>query len=89
MKTITTLLATAFAAVAFSACGDQCVILANGGNKLCGDDAKAWCDSTDSLRNAMDDPALDEFTDPSIDSSLDESQSVCDEIRGTSTDTDF
>ena len=34
-------------------CGEEdCIILAVGGNKLCGDDAKAWCDSTDSLRSA-------------------------------------
>ena len=34
-------------------CGgsDDCIILANGGNKLCGDDAAAWCNSTDALRD--------------------------------------
>lgn len=28
----------------------MCIILANGGNKLCGADAAAWCDSTDEFR---------------------------------------
>jgi hypothetical protein len=46
-----------------------CVITAIGGNKLCGDDAKAWCDSTDQLR-AMD---------PTQSAS---SQAACDSIRG-------
>jgi hypothetical protein len=37
-----------------SALGDQakheCIVLALGGNKLCGQDAAAWCKSTDSIR---------------------------------------
>jgi hypothetical protein len=40
------------AAVALSGCGGSgpCIILALGGNKLCGSDAAAWCRTTDSLR---------------------------------------
>lgn len=48
--------------------GDECVVVTLGGNKLCGDDAKAWCDSTDSLRE------LDAAGSA-------ESQAVCDSIR--------
>lgn len=29
---------------------EDCIILAMGGNKLCGEDARAWCDSTTELR---------------------------------------
>jgi hypothetical protein len=34
--------------VALPGCGgsENCIILANGGNKLCGDDARVWCDTT-------------------------------------------
>src|SRR5688572_6163982 len=43
----------------------RCVITAQG-QKLCGDDASAWCDATDSLRDISRDS---------------ESQAVCDDIR--------
>lgn len=52
--------------------GEDCIILANGGNKLCGQDAKAWCDSTDALRQG--DPALGIPSDT-------RSQAVCDSLR--------
>jgi FtsH-binding integral membrane protein len=45
---------------------DRCVVTALGGNKLCGDDARAWCDSTDALRAAANDAR---------------SQQVCDDLR--------
>jgi hypothetical protein len=44
----------------------KCIVTALGGQKLCGDDAKAWCDATDSLR---------------VDSDATEAQRVCDDIR--------
>lgn len=45
---------------------EKCVITALGGNKLCGDEARAWCDSTDALRDLSGDAS---------------SQAVCDELR--------
>lgn len=45
---------------------EKCVITATG-NKLCGDDAKAWCDLTDRLRRVSGDL---------------KSQAICDDIRG-------
>lgn len=51
---------------------DKCAVLTLGGNKLCGDDARAWCDSTDSLRALVADT---------------ESQRVCDDLRGRATAT--
>jgi hypothetical protein len=49
----------------------DCIILVSG-NKLCGDDARAWCAATDDLRTP--DPTLGYKGDP-------ESQKVCDSIR--------
>lgn len=46
--------------------GEQCLVTVSG-NKLCGEDAKAWCNATDDLRTADADT---------------QSQAVCDEIRG-------
>lgn len=46
----------------------DCIILANGGNKLCGEDAKAWCQTTEKLREG--DAALGIEADT-------ESQAVC------------
>jgi hypothetical protein len=40
-------------ALGVSACGGQsgpCVVLANGGNTLCGGTAASWCRATDPLR---------------------------------------
>jgi hypothetical protein len=51
----------------------DCIILANGGRKLCGSDAAAWCDSTDGLRQLAGDQA---------------SQDACDKVRGRATVTD-
>src|SRR4051812_9525801 len=45
---------------------DKCVVTALGSN-LCGDDARAWCDSTDAIRAESQDT---------------QSQTVCDELRG-------
>ena len=36
---------------------EDCIVLAMGGNKLCGEDAAAWCSSTDSLRETASDGA--------------------------------
>jgi hypothetical protein len=47
---------------------EECIVTTIGGNTLCGDDARAWCDSTDSLR-AMD----------AVNSA--ESQAACDKVR--------
>jgi hypothetical protein len=61
--------------LALEGCGsnEDCIILANGGNKLCGDDARAWCDTTDSIRSAAD--------GLSDDPTIDDSQAACDTIR--------
>jgi hypothetical protein len=45
---------------------DKCIVLANGGRTLCGAEARAWCDSTDSLRTVTDNA---------------DSQAICDELR--------
>lgn len=45
---------------------DRCVVTALGGSKLCGGDARAWCDSTDALRAISNDA---------------KSQRVCDDLR--------
>lgn len=45
---------------------NHCLLLADGGRKLCGADAAAWCDSTDAIRNLARDTA---------------SQQVCDDLR--------
>lgn len=47
---------------------NPCIVTAIGGSTLCGDEAKAWCDTTDGLR------ALDR-------SGSSDSQATCDEIR--------
>ena len=47
----------------------DCIILTNGGNKLCGEDAKAWCEGTEEFRQG--DPVLGLEADT-------ESQAVCD-----------
>lgn len=46
------LLAAGCLAGALSGCGgsQDCIVLALGGNKLCGSDAAAWCRSTDAIR---------------------------------------
>jgi hypothetical protein len=63
-------------------CGssDDCIILANGGNKLCGDDAAAWCNSTDALRDVAG-----EISDRRLAEANANSQAACDEIRNVST----
>jgi hypothetical protein len=48
---------------------NPCIVTAVGGSTLCGDEAKAWCDSTDRFRRLA----------PSVSS---DSQATCDEIRG-------
>lgn len=86
MRKILTLIITGAAlAVALPACGSQedCIVLANGGNKLCGEEAKAWCSSTDSIRNVGQTAADDStFGDQGISDSISESQAMCDQIRG-------
>lgn len=56
-----------YAVVSSTGSNGQCIVTALGGEKLCGDDAKAWCDATDSLRAESADA---------------ESQRICDELRG-------
>jgi hypothetical protein len=51
---------------------EKCAILVSG-NKVCGADAEAWCDTTDEFRAG--DPALGIEPDT-------KSQAVCDDIRG-------
>lgn len=60
----------------FSACGgsEDCIVLANGGNKLCGSDAAAWCESTDGIRDTAN------TLDPG-NADVRESQSVCDDLN--------
>ena len=73
---------TLAAVVALSAigCGDaDCIILVNGGNKLCGDDAKAWCDSTDSLRSAAS----------GLGGNTGDSQNACDAMRSRQSGSSF
>ena len=55
---------------ASSGVGQQCIVTALGGNKLCGADARAWCDSTDEIR-AMN------STDPTVS----KTQDLCDSMR--------
>lgn len=79
--TIAVLVAAAAIAAGTAGCGavdqltgnETCIVLAMGGNKLCGADAAAWCRSTDSIRATADqlDPA---GTDPS-------SQQTCDDLE--------
>jgi hypothetical protein len=65
------------AGLGFGGCGaaddlglnGDCVVLAMGGNKLCGEEAKAWCRATDDLRAG--DPTLGIEADT-------ESQAICD-----------
>lgn len=90
MKRKLVLVAVAFVASLAAGCGgstfgaQKCVILTNGGNKLCGDDARAWCDSSDAIRSTGLDMATDaEFGDATSAASIRESQAVCDQIRGT------
>lgn len=60
----------------------DCIVLANGGNKLCGDTAKAWCTSTDDTRRASLELAQDaDLGDPQTAASIQESQSYCDALR--------
>jgi hypothetical protein len=81
MKGVRTMVGAAVIAVALGigACAEtdeaagNCIILANGGNKLCGADAATWCDTTDEFREG--DPALGLKGD-------NESQAACDQIRG-------
>lgn len=62
---------------------EQCIILANGGNKLCGADAEAWCDSTDAIRDSAGDALNDPtYGDPSAAAANADSQAMCDELRG-------
>lgn len=35
-----------------------CMVLANGGNRVCGADAAAWCRATDGIRQGATDPTL-------------------------------
>jgi hypothetical protein len=66
---LTSIVSGVILVVALSAIGgasSKCLVTATG-SKLCGDDAAAWCDSTDSLRQLASD---------------ERSQSVCDDIRG-------
>lgn len=70
-------------ALAFGGCGsDDCIIVSASGNKLCGDDARAWCDSTDGLRRAGSDLATDpDYGDPNLAASVSDSQAACDAVR--------
>lgn len=73
-------------AVSLPACGSSepkdCIVLANGGNKLCGDEARAWCDSTDAIRHAGQDYTDGDSSTTELSAAVDESQSICDRIRG-------
>jgi hypothetical protein len=76
-------------AVALPACGGSgsvdkpCIILADGGNKLCGDDAVTWCDTTAGERKRALELASDpEFGDPSTASEIRQAQADCKAIGG-------
>lgn len=56
---------------------EPCIILAAGGNKLCGSDAAAWCRSTDGIRQS----ASGLSSDPTTSSSLSQSESDCSSIE--------
>lgn len=58
----------------------DCIVLVLGGNKLCGEDARAWCDATDSIREASRNPFLSDPSTTDID--IESSQAMCDAIRG-------
>lgn len=67
------------AAVGLAACGGSgsssaCIILANGGRKLCGQEAVAWCHSTKAIRQTSSELASD---DSAIGKSIKESEESC------------
>jgi hypothetical protein len=69
-------------AVFAGGCGssDDCIVLANGGNKLCGENAAAWCDSTDTLRDTR---GFTQYLTQAQRDAVTESQMTCDEIRAS------
>lgn len=70
------------AAIALAGCGsDQCIVLANGGNKLCGEDAAAWCDSTDAVRDTT---GFGQYISEQDKQAISDSQQTCDDIRAGS-----
>jgi uncharacterized membrane protein len=60
MKKVMVILAASAALAGVSGCSassigggnEQCIVLALGGNKLCGADAATWCRTTDSIRKS-------------------------------------
>lgn len=52
----------------------QCIVLANGGNKLCGEDAAVWCKSTNAIRE------VNRGSGP-LGNSVEESQKLCKRIE--------
>jgi hypothetical protein len=73
---------TVIIAVFAGGCGgsDDCIVLANGGNKLCGQNAAAWCDSTDTLRDTR---GISQYLTQAQRDAVAESQMTCDEIRSS------
>jgi hypothetical protein len=63
-------------AMLLSSCGSsECVILANGGRKLCGSDAAAWCRSTDALREGHAGLSLN------FSMQIEEAQRLCEKVE--------
>lgn len=54
---------------------EPCIVTATA-QKLCGDDARAWCSATDALRNSVGGGSVAEQM------AAESSQSACDTIRG-------
>lgn len=93
MKRLIVLAALAAAVLPLTACGGSsdnhasasCMILTEGGNKLCGEDAKVWCNSTDTIREQGIKVATKALDSASA-IALTRAQSDCDNIRDISPD---
>jgi hypothetical protein len=57
-----------------SVTASQCIVLANGGRKLCGEEAAAWCKSTNAIRESAQGSGA-------INESIKESQKLCKKIE--------
>src|ERR1022692_2240154 len=76
------LVASIAAVIGLGACGSSrsssaCIILANGGRKLCGKEAAVWCKSTEGLRQTSGELVGNEST---LGQSVKESKRACESV---------